>query len=561
MNGNANHYTLREILLRLGRALHALAKSPVRRQAMVLGGLLVAFLFAINGLNVLNSYVGRDFISAIEHRDRAGFQTQTWLYAGVFLLSSLVAVIYRFCEERLALLWRDWQTRDALEHYLDKRVYYHLEGAGTVQNPDQRIAEDIRTFTTTTLSFFLMLLNGAFTVVAFSGVLWSISPRLFLVAVVYATAGTLITVLLGRKLVGYNHQLLDREANFRAELIHLRQNAESIAVFNREGRMKKRLLQRLEELVSGVRSIIGVNRNVGFFTTAYNYMIQLLPALIVAPLFIRGEVEFGVITQSAMAFAALMGAFSLIVTQFQSISSYAAVIGRLSTLRDGMVNLRCLHSPVELLPAEQEIRFDALTLHRPGDGVVLKDLNLTISRGKRVLVLADSGHARTALFRATAGLVCDGAGKIHRPGPDNLTFLPEQPYLPRGTLRDVLVRSVNDSRISDEEVIRALREVKMESVAEQHGLHESGDWQHLLTLHEQAALLVARALLAAPDFVFMDRMSVALDAEDAREIIRRFADRGIGCIVLGEPDDDLGPFDAALTIRRDGTWSWRTVVE
>ena len=107
MNGAANHYPLREILLRLGRALQALAKSPVRRPAMVLAGLLVAFLFAINGLNVLNSYVGRDFISAIEHRDRTGFQTQTWLYAGVFLLSSLVAVLYRFCEERLALLWRD----------------------------------------------------------------------------------------------------------------------------------------------------------------------------------------------------------------------------------------------------------------------------------------------------------------------------------------------------------------------------------------------------------------------------------------------------------------------
>jgi putative ATP-binding cassette transporter len=155
-----------------------------------------------------------------------------------------------------------------------------------------------------------MVVNGAVTVIAFSGVLWSISPLLFGVAIAYAVCGTLVAIALGRRLVGLDDRQMDKEAAFRAGLIHVRENAESIALARREGRLRARLLGRVEDLADNFRRIITVNRNLGFFTTGYNYLVQIIPALVVAPLFIRGEVEFGVITQSGMAFAQLVGAFS-----------------------------------------------------------------------------------------------------------------------------------------------------------------------------------------------------------------------------------------------------------
>ena len=558
---NSQSLISRETWRIFSRAVGTFRRSAQGRRGLLLFALLVAFLFGINGLNVMNSYVGRDFISAIEHKDRARFITQAWLFAGVFALSTLAAVMFRFVEERLGLLWRDWQTRQALDAYLDHRVYYHLEEGHLLENPDQRVAEDIKTFTTTTLSFVLMVLNGCFTVVAFSGVLWSISPRLFVVAVAYASLGTILTVLLGRRLVGLNNKQLDREADFRSELLHVRENAESVALLHREGRMRARLLRRLDDLVANFRRIVAVNRNVGFFTTGYNYMIQLIPALVVAPFFIRGDIAFGVVTQSAMAFAQLMGAFSLIVTQFQSISSYAAVIGRLGRMVEAIESARCVTAPpVRIVETPGRIVFENLTLHAQGGGCLLRDLNVTIEHGTRVLLTGKTGHAKVALFKATAGLNCDGSGVIHRPGADQMLFLPERPYLPKGTLRELLLRTTQNGAVGDGEIMEVLRLLKADSVVEQAGgLDVERDWNETLGLGEQAALAVARVLLAAPEFVFLDRMSVAMDTTHADQVLKLFTRKNITYLVLGKPEDQLGNFDAALTLAADGSWTWRTV--
>jgi vitamin B12/bleomycin/antimicrobial peptide transport system ATP-binding/permease protein len=333
------HHSLnRKTWGRLIKSVGIFLKSPAGGKARWLLAALFLLMFAINGMNIANSYVGRYFMSAIESKDIGGFTRFAWLYAGVFAASTFVGVLFRFSEERLGLLWRDWLTRRITGLYIDNRLYLKFSGPNAVSNPDQRMTEDVRQLTTTTLSFLLMILNGTMAAISFSGVLWAISPKLFLVAVLYAAAGSTLTIWLGRPLVRLNYQQADREADFRAELIHTRENAEVIAREGRESDVRQRLLGRLDALVSNLRNIIAVNRNLSFFTTGYNYMIQLIPALIVAPLFMRGEVEFGVITQSAMAFATLLGALSLIITQFQAISSYAAVVSRLGEFTEAAEN-------------------------------------------------------------------------------------------------------------------------------------------------------------------------------------------------------------------------------
>ena len=314
---------------RLFKAIVNFLRSSVGGKARMMLAALLILMLGINAMNVANSYVGRYFMSSIESRDTAGFVRFAWLYVAVFAGSTLAGVFFRFTEERLGLLWRDWLTHRITGIFIDQRLYLQLGGEDSVSNPDQRMTDDVRQLTTTTLSFFLMMLNATLTVISFSGVLWAISPKLFMIAVLYAVAGSGLAIWLGRPLVQLNYRQSDFEANFRAELIRTLEEGEEIAASGAETSVRERLNQHIDGLVANLKRIMAVNRNLSFFTSGYNYLIQLIPVVVVAPLFIEGRVEFGVIGQSAMAFATLLGAFSLVITQFQAISSYAAVATRL----------------------------------------------------------------------------------------------------------------------------------------------------------------------------------------------------------------------------------------
>lgn len=324
----------RQTIRRLFGAIRSFLKSPVGGKARLLLAALLVLMIGINAMNVANSYVGRYFMSAIEGHDSKGFVRFAWLYVAVFAASTLTGVLFRFTEERLGLLWREWLTRRITGFYIDRRLYLKLPCQDALSNPDQRMTEDVKQLTTTTLSFLLMMLNATLTVLSFSGVLWHISPKLFIIAVAYALVGSALAIWLGRPLVRLNYRQSDFEASFRTELIHTRENGEKIAATGTEPDVRARLNSHIDSVVSNLRHIISINRNLNFFTSGYNYLIQLIPVLIVAPMFIQRQIEFGVIGQSAMAFATLLGAFSLIITQFQAISSYATVMARLGEFVD-----------------------------------------------------------------------------------------------------------------------------------------------------------------------------------------------------------------------------------
>lgn len=555
---------------RFVRAVRNFANSEVGWKAKWMFAGLIVLLFGINGMNVLNSYVGRDFMTAIADRNKAEFVQQALLYVAVFAGSTIVAVISRFTEERLGLLWRGFITKRAITFYLAEGTYYRLETTEELANPDQRIAEDIKAFTVTTLSFVLMLLNSSFTVVAFSGVLWSISPLLFGVAVAYAACGSYLTIVLGRPLIKLNYDQLDKEANFRSSLIHVRANAESVMLARREGRLAARLLTRLEDLIANFRKITSINRNVGFFTTGYNWLIQIIPALIVAPTFIDGKIEFGVITQSAMAFSMLVGALSLIITQFQSISNFTAVVARLNSMSEAIERIQpAMGAPIETQPTagaaikvseeEGRVAYEHLTLVSPAnDRVLVKDLSISIPFGTRVLLTGSNQAARVVLFRATAGLSVAGEGRIVRPGADHMLFLAQRPYLPPGTLRQILVRTKLEHSISDDQILEVLHELNLDPVlVRAGGLDVEQDWETVLSLREQQLLAFIHVLLGAPRFVLLDRASTALSTEVLEKILRMLTRHSITYINNGEADESSGLYDAVLQIDEQGEWTWR----
>jgi len=547
----------RQTVARLGNVIRAFATSPLGGRAAALAGALLALLLAINALNVVNSYVGRDFMTAIERRDGHGFVAQALRYAGVFAAATLAAVVYRFTEERLGLLWREWFTRRLTGIYLDRQFYYQLNAAGGLANPDQRIADDVRAFTATTLSLALIFLNGTFTMIAFAGVLWSISRTLFATAVGYAVLGSTVAYVIGRPLVRLNYDQSDREADFRAQLVHVRSNAESIALLGGEPQLMTRLSAQIGALIANGKRIIAVNRNLGFFSTGYNYMIQLIPALVVAPLFMRGTAEFGVIPQSSMAFAQLIGAFSLVINQFPQLSAYAAVLARLNALGEAHQTINAPQaSALTLVEDDARLAFEHCTLMAPNsEQPLVRDLSLELPVSARVLVTAD-GQVTGALLRALAGLWRSGSGRIVLPPRAALQILPERPYLPPGTLRELLASGTTGRRLGEEPIWETLRRVGIDAAIQRAGgLDVERDWHTVLTLDEQRLVSAAHLLLATPRLAVLADPIASLGADRTAALLAALQRDGAGYLVLGGGEVGHAQFETVIDIACDGTWS------
>jgi vitamin B12/bleomycin/antimicrobial peptide transport system ATP-binding/permease protein len=544
---------------RFARAVKLFADSEVGWKAKWMFGILLALLCGANGLTVANSYVGRNFMTAIAERHSAEFVRQAMFYVGVFAASTVVAVIARFLEERLGLLWRDNLTRRIVKLYLADGAYYRMASSGELANPDQRIADDARAFTASALSFFLMAFNSSLTIVAFSGVLVLISPLLSAVAVLYAAIGSYVTLLLGRRLVKLNYDRLDKEAGFRAALIHVRENAESILLARREDVQSARLLRRLDRVITNFRAITTVNRNVGFFTTGYNWAIQIIPALIIAPAYIAGKVEFGVITQSAMAFSTAVAAFSLFVTQFQSLSAFAAVVARLNSMVDALDPVQPPTSAIQIVEQDGPLSYEALTLSsRTNEARLIDNLSITIPFGARVLVNGTNPDAGIALFKATAGIWTTGEGRIVRPRARDILFLGQKPYLPPGSIWQMLAPPEREGEVSRDRILDLLRELSLEQVLSRAGgLDAHQNWETLTSLREQQLLAFLQIFLATPKLVLMDRIHVTLTSNEVRQILGMLSKASIGYICNGEDDSCGELFNAVLDCEEGGGWTWK----
>jgi len=555
---NDNQFTMnRQIWFRFIEVVKAFISSEVGGKALWLSAALLALLLGVNTFNVVNSYVGRDFMTAIAERNQSAFHIKAVLYIGVFAISAVLSALHRYAEDNLGLLFREWLTKRSTHAYLGNRMYYRLKVDGNIINPDERIAEDVRTYTITTLSILLMLLNASVAVIMFSGVLWTISPALFVIAVLYAVFGSYFAIRLGYPLVSLNSQQFDKEANFRSSLIHVRENAELIALTRREGRLLDRLLKRIQALADNMRQIFIVNRNLGFFTGNYFSLMQVVPVLVVAPLFFKGEVEFGVVTQSAMAFGMLVGAFSLIVSQFQPLSSFTAVLTRLTQLWEAMEAPLDDPSHIKINETDGEISYEHLTLRSPEDGrLLLQDLSLSIPKGTRLLISGSNEDAKLALFRATAGISSRGEGKIIRPSLDNIRFLAQRAYVYPGTLRELLLRSGEEHTVTDERLLQALNELGLGPVlARAGGLDVEQDWESILSLGEEQLLAFTRLLLAKPQFAFLDRVYTALSPDQAAQILLKLSLESITYIALDETKNLPELYDAVLDIALDGSWT------
>lgn len=534
-------------------------RSSAGPKAKLIFTFLLVLLISINGFNVLISYVSRDFMTAIEQQQMAEFLHQATLMIGLFVMSTFAAAFSRFCEEHLGLLWRASLTEKTVNQYLDERTFQHIEATREVQHPDQRISEDIRILTTSALSFILMLVNSALSIIAFAGVLWAISPMLFLVSLAYATCGSFFTIILGRTLIALNSKQADREADFRSELLHIRAHSEPIVILRLERNFRERLLKRLHELVNNTRRMISVNRNLALFTGNYNYLIQIIPALVVAPMFIDGKADFGIISQSALAFTILVNAFSLIVSQFPSISNFAAVTARLTALNEATDKAH-EHSDdtLRIIDDEGRLAFEDVTFYaRDTEIPLIRNFTVSIPLGTRVLICGANKNALNMLFNTAAGVETHSHGTLYRPPLKHIYFLPEKPYLAPGSLRDALTHPEWETPPDDASIMPVLAKLGLEHVVTAaSGLDTPhNDWNHFLSISEQKMLGIARLLLVQPRFAVLQRLRSSLGESKFELILNILRESNITYIILGKFEHPEY-VDVVIELLDNGNWAW-----
>eukprot|EP00535_Pseudo-nitzschia_heimii_P004022 CAMPEP_0197180790 /NCGR_PEP_ID=MMETSP1423-20130617/5277_1 /TAXON_ID=476441 /ORGANISM="Pseudo-nitzschia heimii, Strain UNC1101" /LENGTH=770 /DNA_ID=CAMNT_0042630915 /DNA_START=176 /DNA_END=2488 /DNA_ORIENTATION=- len=289
-----------------------------------------------SGVSVGFSYIGKDFWNALSSKNTVEFYNVLGKYLGALLVGAPIVTLYKFQRERVAVNWREWMTSRTLQLYEENRVYYAIERGGEVDNPDQRICEDVQSFTSFSLQLFLTIISTVIDLVSFSLILYSIYPQLFIAIILYASFGTVTTTYIGKDLVRLNYEKLSKEANFRFSLVRWRENAESIAFYGGEDLEGKVVNQRLQSVVENTKELIGTQRNLEFFTNGYRFLIQLLPVAVVAPRYFAGAIELGVISQSVGAFNHILNDLSIIVNQFEQLSRFSAGIDRLSIFLEAM---------------------------------------------------------------------------------------------------------------------------------------------------------------------------------------------------------------------------------
>lgn len=529
-----------------------------RKKAWLLLALVLLLSFSVTGINVAFSYIANFFTNALVKKDQNLAYLYVAVYFGGFLIGIPIVAFYGYLQNYLGMRWREWLTGEFLGNYIKNRNYYEIEVSSKIDNPDQRIMEDIRSFTRVSLSFLLILLGSLMDLVSFTGILWSKSVLLVGVVLGYSLIGTALTVLIGKRLVLLNFNQLRYEADFRYSLVHLRDNAESIAFYQGEKSELARIGNRFRNVLGNFNLLIGWQRNLSFFTTAYSYLPVVLPYLILFPQYFGGKIEYGDMVQANFAFTQVYAALSLIVSQIEEITNFAAGVQRLSTFSDKITPEL---APVPEIKSDDADRFALhnLTLLTPSrNRALFNNLTMDLKGENNIVVIGQSGVGKSSLLRAIAGLWTQGEGRIERPPLSDVFFLPQKPYMLLGSLRDQLLYPQLERQVPEEELRHVLKMVALEDLPERvGGFDVEMDWSDVLSLGEQQRLAFARLLVNRPRFAVLDEATSALDLKNEENLYRLLQKMNIHYISVGHRSSILSYHDHVLELQ--GRDKWRLI--
>ena len=543
------------------------------------GGLLLliaVFLLGYTGLSVVLNNKRGVMISALSARDEARFWETVLVFIGVLVAYAPLMAGYDYLQKRLGLEWRRWLTGRFVGDYFRDRAFYDIQQfQPDIDNPDQRIAEDVKNFTQQSLALLLVVVSSVLQVIAFSGVLWGISKSLVGFLVLYALVGTLVTVLIfGQPLVRLNFEQLKREANFRFSLVRIRENAEAIAFYRGEAQEASQVNNRFMAAFENFKKLIVWELNLNALTNAYEFIPFVLPAIVVAPAVFAGDIEVGKVSEAQGAFVRVFFSLNVVVARFSELTSFGAGIDRLYSFAEALNHVDKVDAQApdaaqgEAAPARPTIAIETadslalanFTLQTPNyKRTLVENLSIDIPDKTGLLIVGPSGCGKSSLLRAIAGLWQSGSGTIHRPDLDNILFLPQKPYMILGTLRDQLLYPHTRQAVEDTILQAALQKVNLTDLAERFGGFDAvEEWGDVLSLGEQQRLTFARILLNRPDFAILDEATSALDLANEAKLYDHLRHTGTTFISVGHRESLSEYHQNTLELGEDHTWALKS---
>jgi putative ATP-binding cassette transporter len=504
-------------------------RSEEKFKAFTLLAAIIVLNLGMVYIQVLVNQWMREFYDVLQTLDKKAFLgeiVQFCLLAGAYIAQAVYMV---YLSQMLQIRWRKWLTDRYLGSWFTRQAYYRINfTASMTDNPDQRISEDINSYTELTIDLGTNLLNSAATLLSFLGILWLLSGKLTInlgyktvinipgymvwAALFYSLLGTWLTMKIGNPLVLLNFNQQRFEADFRFGMVRVRENSEAIALYGGEKQEDAHLRNHFNILMDNFWKIMRRRKRLSWLTNSYSQAAVIFPVLMAAPQFFAGEMHLGGLMQTVGAFAAVHGALSYLVTSYTTIARWHAVIDRLGGFTRTMEMLRHVDESQQgakrIKSSGRAMKADSLMVSLPNGMVLVRDLDLNIAPGAHLLITGPSGCGKSTLMRSLAGIwpFCHGA--IYLPESASIMFMPQKPYLPLGTLRTALCYP-HPNGYKPEDLENVLEKCGLGRLAA--SLEKNENWSQALSLGEQQRIAFARVLLARPDFIFLDEATASVD--------------------------------------------------
>ncbi len=517
---------------------------------LLLGAVIAIELSLVAAQVILNEWYNR-FYNTLQDHNWDAFVSAILFFCVLAAVYTVLAVYQTYLNQWLQIRWRRWMTQTYLRQWLDAANHYRMQLLGdTADNPDQRIADDLQMFVQYTLSIGIGLLNAIVTLFSFVVILWTLSEHapltlfgasfnipgyLVWAALIYAVIGTVLTHLIGWRLIPLNFQQQHFEADFRFNLVRTRENAEQIAALGGEAAERERHLYRFGFVVANWLALMQRQKQLTFFTQSYSQASVIFPYIVVSPAYFSGAMQLGGLMQTASAFNSVQNALSYFITAYRQIAEWRAVITRLTGFEEAIAAGRAAAvtpPAVEVLtrPGSGAFALDRLSVRLPGGEPLVAAEHIAFPAGERVLVSGPSGSGKSTLFRAIAGIWPFGSGRVMVPNGAKVMLIPQRPYFPLATLAAAVGYPAEGGTFDDARVAEALVAVGLPELVERLG--EEAHWNRILSQGEQQRLAIARALLHAPDYLFLDEATAALDEAAEAALYRLLQERLKGTTII-----------------------------